>query len=94
MKLLKSIILGVAGATMLSMTSCNDWLDVNDNPDNPAIGMRSFGENPDVVARHGIAFARGVEDNGVLTVAKHFPGHGNPSSDSHKTLPTDNKTRS
>ena len=69
-------------------------LDVNDNPDNPAIGMRSFGENPDAVARHGIAFARGLEDNGVLTVAKHFPGHGNPSADSHKTLPTVNKTRS
>ena len=69
-------------------------LDVNDNPDNPAIGLRSFGENPDAVARHGIAFARGLEDNGVLTVAKHFPGHGNPSTDSHKMLPTVNKTRS
>ena len=69
-------------------------LDVNDNPDNPAIGMRSFGENPYSVARHGIAFARGLEDNGVLTVAKHFPGHGNPSSDSHKVLPTVKKTLS
>lgn len=69
-------------------------LDVNDNPENPAIGLRSFGENPDAVARHGIAFARGLEDNGVLTVAKHFPGHGNPSTDSHKMLPTVNKTRS
>ena len=69
-------------------------LDVNDNPENPAIGMRSFGENPESVARHGIAFARGLEDNGVLTVAKHFPGHGNPSTDSHKMLPTVNKTRS
>ena len=69
-------------------------LDVNDNPDNPAIGMRSFGENPETVAHKGIAFAKGMEDNGVLTVAKHFPGHGNPAADSHKVLPTVDKTLS
>ena len=63
-------------------------LDVNDNPANPVIGTRSFGENADVVARHGITYARGLEDGGVLSVAKHFPGHGNASQDSHKTLPT------
>ncbi|MGN0213153.1 MAG: glycoside hydrolase family 3 N-terminal domain-containing protein [Muribaculaceae bacterium] len=69
-------------------------LDVNDNPDNPAIGLRSFGESPETVARKGIAYAKGMEDNGVITVAKHFPGHGNPSTDSHKVLPTVNKTLS
>lgn len=69
-------------------------LDVNDNPENPAIGMRSFGEVPELVARRGIAFAKGMEDNGVLSVAKHFPGHGNPSQDSHKTLPTVTKNMS
>ncbi len=63
-------------------------LDVNDNPANPVIGTRSFGENAEAVARQGITYARGLEDGGVLSVAKHFPGHGNASQDSHKTLPT------
>ena len=66
-------------------------LDVNDNPLNPVIGDRSFGENPDLVARHAIAFARGLEDGGVMAVGKHFPGHGSSSEDSHKTLPVINK---
>ncbi len=69
-------------------------LDVNDNPSNPVIGTRSFGESPELVARHGIAYAKGLEDGGVLSVAKHFPGHGNSSQDSHKTLPTINKNMS
>ena len=67
-------------------------LDVNDNPLNPVIGNRSFGESPELVARHAIAFARGLEDGGVMAVGKHFPGHGNSSEDSHKTLPVINKT--
>ena len=67
-------------------------LDVNDNPLNPVIGTRSFGESPELVARHAIAFARGLEDGGVMAVGKHFPGHGNSSEDSHKTLPVINKT--
>ena len=67
-------------------------LDVNDNPLNPVIGDRSFGENPDLVSRHAIAFARGLEDGGVLSVGKHFPGHGSSSEDSHKTLPVINKS--
>jgi len=66
-------------------------LDVNDNPDNPVIGTRSFGENPDLVARHAIAFARGLEDGGVMAVGKHFPGHGSSNEDSHKTLPVIDK---
>ncbi len=67
-------------------------LDVNDNPLNPVIGDRSFGENPEMVARHAIAFARGLEDGGVMAVGKHFPGHGSSTEDSHKTLPVINKS--
>lgn len=68
-------------------------VDVNSNPNNPVIGIRSFGENVDRVSRAGIAFSKGLEDNGVLSVAKHFPGHGDTSSDSHKTLPVINQDR-
>lgn len=63
-------------------------LDVNNNPKNPVIGTRSFGDNPRRVAERGIAYAQGLEDGGVMAVAKHFPGHGNTTEDSHKTLPT------
>lgn len=63
-------------------------LDVNSNPDNPVIGYRSFGEDPKRVASMGIAYSRGLEDGGILAVGKHFPGHGDTSTDSHKTLPT------
>jgi len=63
-------------------------IDVNSNPQNPVIGIRAFGSDPENVARKGIAYAKGLEDNGVMAVAKHFPGHGDTSEDSHKTLPT------
>lgn len=63
-------------------------LDVNDNPSNPVIGMRSFGESPERVTRLAIAYSKGLEDGGVIATAKHFPGHGSTVSDSHKTLPT------
>jgi len=66
-------------------------LDVNDNAKNPVIGNRSFGESPELVARRGVAYARGLEDGGVLSVGKHFPGHGSTNQDSHKTLPTVDK---
>lgn len=62
-------------------------IDVNSNVDNPIIGLRSFGENPKAVADKGVAYARGLEGMGVLSVAKHFPGHGDTSDDSHETLP-------
>lgn len=65
-------------------------VDVNSNPQNPVIGYRSFGEDPQRVASAGVAYGRGLESGGVLSVAKHFPGHGDTSSDSHKTLPTVN----
>ena len=63
-------------------------LDVNSNPKNPVIGSRSFGSSPQLVAGLGRAYALGLETSGVLSVAKHFPGHGDTSEDSHKTLPT------
>lgn len=63
-------------------------LDVNSNPDNPVIGYRSFGENPQRVALAANTYSMGLEDGGIVSVGKHFPGHGDTSSDSHKTLPT------
>lgn len=63
-------------------------LDVNNNPDNPIINTRSFGEDPDLVARMGAAFVRGVQDNGAIATGKHFPGHGDTGTDSHLSLPT------
>ena len=62
-------------------------LDVNVNPENPVIGDRSFGSSPEAVARFGFAAARGYREGGVLPVAKHFPGHGDTSVDSHLGLP-------
>lgn len=62
-------------------------IDVNSNTDNPVIGLRSFGENPRAVADKGIAYARGLEGDGIISVSKHFPGHGDTSEDSHNTLP-------
>jgi beta-glucosidase-like glycosyl hydrolase/CubicO group peptidase (beta-lactamase class C family) len=62
-------------------------VDVNSNPDNPVIGLRSFGEAPDDVANRAIAYARGLEKAGVISVAKHFPGHGDTDADSHRLLP-------
>ena len=62
-------------------------LDVNDNPANPVIGVRSFGGDPDVVVPHGCAAVRGYLSSGVCPVGKHFPGHGNTSVDSHLDLP-------
>jgi len=61
--------------------------DVNSNPDNPVIGIRSFGGEPALVARHVAAFVTGLQDAGVAACAKHFPGHGDTSRDSHLELP-------
>ena len=63
-------------------------IDINTNPDNPIIGNRSFGEGKENVARKGFMMMKALQDEGVLTTAKHFPGHGDASQDSHKTLPT------
>lgn len=67
--------------------------DVNSNPANPVIGYRSFGENPEKVSISSTAYSLGLEDGGVLSVAKHFPGHGDTGVDSHKALPTVGHTR-
>lgn len=62
-------------------------VDVNVNPDNPVIGYRSFGENKEEVALRGIEYMKGLQDNGVMANAKHFPGHGDTGVDSHYDLP-------
>jgi beta-glucosidase-like glycosyl hydrolase/CubicO group peptidase (beta-lactamase class C family) len=62
-------------------------VDVNNNPANPVINDRSFGEDRENVARKGIAYMRGLQNGGVIATAKHFPGHGDVDSDSHYTLP-------
>ena len=62
-------------------------VDVNSEPENPVIGVRSFGDDPALVARHGAAFVRGVQSQGVAACAKHFPGHGATRTDSHLSLP-------
>jgi beta-glucosidase-like glycosyl hydrolase/CubicO group peptidase (beta-lactamase class C family) len=67
-------------------------VDVNSNPKNPVISNRSFGENPNCVTECGLAYMKGMQDNGVLANAKHFPGHGDTDVDSHKDLPVVNKT--
>ncbi|WP_030179309.1 glycoside hydrolase family 3 protein [Streptomyces violaceorubidus] len=61
--------------------------DVNSNPDNPIIGVRSFGSDPEVVSRHTTAWIRGLQSSGVAACAKHFPGHGDVAVDSHHDLP-------
>lgn len=61
--------------------------DVNNNPSNPVIGTRSFGEDPRLVARLAAAFIRGLQSSGVAATAKHFPGHGDTSTDSHRGAP-------
>ena len=63
-------------------------LDVNSNPDNPVIGVRSFGEDPLAVASYGKAYIRGLHAAGVATAVKHFPGHGDTAVDSHLGLPS------
>jgi beta-N-acetylhexosaminidase len=62
-------------------------LDVNSNPANPVIGIRSFGGSPELVATMGVAFTHGMQAEGVVAVAKHFPGHGDTSTDSHFAMP-------
>ena len=61
-------------------------VDVNNNPKNPIINTRSFGEDPDSVNRYSKEFIRGLHDHGMLTTAKHFPGHGDTETDSHSAL--------
>lgn len=68
-------------------------VDINNNPANPVINDRSFGEDKYKVALLGIQYMRGLQDEGVMAVAKHFPGHGDVSVDSHRDLPVINKSK-
>jgi len=69
-------------------------LDVNNNPDNPVINTRSYGEDPELDARLGVAFIHGVQDHGMIATGKHFPGHGDTGVNSHLALPVVTVSRS
>ncbi|HEX3533821.1 MAG TPA: glycoside hydrolase family 3 N-terminal domain-containing protein [Gemmatimonadaceae bacterium] len=69
-------------------------LDVNNNPDNPVINTRSYGEDPALDARLGVAFIHGVQDHGMIATGKHFPGHGDTGTNSHLALPIVTVSRS
>lgn len=68
-------------------------IDINNNPANPVINDRSFGQNKNTVIDYGIAYMKGMQDNGVMATAKHFPGHGDVTVDSHKDIPIINKSK-
>ncbi len=68
-------------------------LDVNNNPNNPVINVRSYGENPAAVGQFGTAFIEGLQSQNVIATAKHFPGHGDTAIDSHRGLPIINVSR-
>ncbi|NBP06113.1 MAG: hypothetical protein EBV15_07850, partial [Bacteroidetes bacterium] len=63
-------------------------VDINTNPNNPIIGFRSFGESPEKVSLYASLMSKGLQDAGIIACAKHFPGHGDSETDSHKELPT------
>jgi beta-N-acetylhexosaminidase len=67
-------------------------VDINNNPDNPVIGYRSFGEDKNKVTVFGVAYMKGMQDAGIMACAKHFPGHGDVDVDSHLDLPVINKS--
>jgi beta-N-acetylhexosaminidase len=69
-------------------------LDVNNNPDNPVINTRSYGEDPDLAARMGVAFIHGLQNHGMIATGKHFPGHGDTGVNSHLALPVVTVSRS
>jgi len=80
----------IIGSQLHSLGIPMNWapvLDVNTNIDNPVVGVRAFGEDPEVVAAFGRAYIRGMHEAGVAVTAKHFPGHGQVSGDSHVVLP-------
>src|SRR5688572_11392872 len=68
-------------------------VDINNNPNNPVIGYRSFGEDKQKVSDYGVAYMKGMQDAGIMACAKHFPGHGDVDVDSHFDLPVINKSR-
>ena len=68
-------------------------VDINNNPENPVINLRSFGEDRENVIRKGILYMKGLQDHGILSTGKHFPGHGDTDTDSHLDLPVISHTR-
>ena len=68
-------------------------VDINNNPDNPVINDRSFGENKYKVAEYGVQYVKGLQSEGIMACAKHFPGHGDVATDSHFDLPVIDKSR-
>jgi len=68
-------------------------LDIYSNPKNTVIGTRSFGDNAEIVSKMGLALSKGLKDNNIIPVYKHFPGHGNTETDSHIDLPIVSKTK-
>ncbi len=68
-------------------------VDINNNPNNPVIGYRSFGEDKNKVSKYGVAYMKGMQDAGIMACAKHFPGHGDVDVDSHFDLPVINKSK-
>lgn len=96
----ESLVAAAAAATARELRAvgihmnCAPVCDVNNNPENPVIGVRSFGEDPARVARLGRHAVIGMQAAGVLATAKHFPGHGDTSVDSHLALPTVAHSRS
>ncbi|GER81391.1 beta-glucosidase [Thermogemmatispora aurantia] len=87
------LVTAVAGATGRELQALGinmnlaPVLDINNNPANPVIGVRSFGEDPEQVARLGLAAVRGYREAGLISCLKHFPGHGDTATDSHLALP-------
>nr|WP_224752282.1 glycoside hydrolase family 3 protein [Metabacillus arenae] len=80
----------VIGAELSSLginVNFSPVLDVNNNPDNPVIGVRSFSSNPELVAKLGTSMIKGLQDENIAATAKHFPGHGDTAVDSHYGLP-------
>ena len=67
-------------------------MDVNNNPSNPIINLRSFSSDPDIVSKMGIQYIKGLQSEGVITTCKHFPGHGDTGTDSHTGLPLIDKS--
>ena len=68
-------------------------IDINNNPSNPVINDRSFGQSKAQVIQQGVAYMKGMQDNGIMATAKHFPGHGDVNVDSHFDLPVINKSK-
>lgn len=87
---------GILGEQMKELGFNLDFapvMDVNSNPDNPVIGDRSFGDNPEIVSKLGVQTMKGIQSQDIISVMKHFPGHGDTGVDSHLELPEVDKSR-